>query len=98
MVFGAVTRNWSASGGDSNPFYGICVIVGALMQFFLLSGVFWTLCIAHTLFLILYKMDYNPERFEIYYHILCWVVPAVLDILLYFTDSLGDSGIWYLKF
>jgi len=95
LVAGAISRGWSVGSGDgSDPYYAVCLIIGALVEFFLLASILWTACLAHTLFIILYLHDYNPERFEKYYHILCWSVPAIFDILLIISGSFGDAGLW----
>lgn len=94
LVLGVTTRNWSVSGGEGTEQYYVCLVVGTLVQFFLLAGILWTFCIAHTLFMVLTIRDYNPERFEIGYHIICWTIPTICDIILIVTGSIGDYGIW----
>ena len=102
MIFGTLTRDSTVDTGDSNdnhnPYYPICIMVGVFMQYFLLAGVLWTLCIAHTLFLILYYNDYEAERFEKFYHLFCWCVPALTVIILLATSSFGDSELWFILF
>ncbi|MCR9067063.1 MAG: 7 transmembrane receptor, partial [Cytophagales bacterium] len=97
LVIGSMTREWSVSGGEeTQPEYAFCLLVGVLVEFFQLAGIFWTFCIAHTLFMVLTVKDYNPERFEVFYHILCWAVPLIFDVILIITKSIGDSGLWYV--
>ena len=52
------------------------------------------MCIAHTMFMVLATQDYHPERFEKFYHLLCWVVPTIFVLIIIVTDSVGDSGLW----
>lgn len=95
LILGAISRTWSVSGGEeTEPQYAVCLIIGSLVQFFLLASILWTVCIAHTLFMVLTVRDYNPERFEKFYHIFCWSLPLLFDIILLLTKSIGDSGIW----
>lgn len=55
-----------------------CIVQGFTLQFFYLSSYLWTSCFAFHLFQLIWKKNPNSERYELYYHILSWGVPAAL--------------------
>jgi len=81
-----------------NTYYGssyyYCYINAATVQFFFLCSVLWTGCIAHTVDQVIRKQNHKVEKFEKYYHLFCWGIPAAFDIYLGVTKSFGDAGLW----
>lgn len=71
----------------------LCVTSGAMVQFFLLSSLLWTSCIAHLLYSILcgYK---EPEKYEWLYHLISWGLPFLVTVLLMAMGSFGEAGEW----
>lgn len=53
-------------------------------------------CIALTLYLMVVRHVQNVERFEKYFHIVCWGMPAVMTALPFTTNPYGPAGILYV--
>jgi len=86
-IFGTKTRR--------EPFPPIaCYSSAALLQLSSLSSFLWTACIAHTLDQVIRKGNDKVERFEKYYHLICWGIPIGCDIYLWLTHRLGDADLW----
>jgi hypothetical protein len=51
---------------------------------------------AITLFLLVFKLNSQPERLLIPFHIIAWGLPAILTALPFITDSYGPAGILYV--
>eukprot|EP01119_Soliformovum_irregulare_P016819 TRINITY_DN4921_c0_g1_i1.p1 TRINITY_DN4921_c0_g1~~TRINITY_DN4921_c0_g1_i1.p1 ORF type:complete len:345 (-),score=37.65 TRINITY_DN4921_c0_g1_i1:30-1037(-) len=71
-----------------------CDISAAALEGFQLSSILWMACIAHTVNRVIRLKDDEVERFEKFYHIICWGVPLGIDIFLWVRGLFTDAGIW----
>ena len=74
----------------------LCLLQAVGLLYFNLSSILWTCCFAFTLY-----RDVVPSyrrqalrRYEAYFHMLCWPVPAGLTLAASYFGDLGDAGSW----
>lgn len=74
--------------------YVTCEILGASLQYFELASALWAFCIAFVLDQVIRLNNYNVERFEKYFHVICWIVPAITVVLCHFQHLFINTGLW----
>ena len=83
---------------DGDPFAGALFAqvqaVGVL--YFNLASIMWTSCFAFTLYrdVVPSHRRHALRKYEMYFHLLCWPVPAILAGTIASLGYLGDSGSW----
>uniref|UniRef100_A0A6B2LA28 G-protein coupled receptors family 2 profile 2 domain-containing protein n=1 Tax=Arcella intermedia TaxID=1963864 RepID=A0A6B2LA28_9EUKA len=55
----------------------ICVPLGAVVHYFLLSNFFWCFCIAFNFYQMIVKRNSGTRQLEKYYHLIGWGVPCI---------------------
>jgi nucleoside recognition membrane protein YjiH len=75
----------------------LCQVQGFLIQYFLMSSVIWTFCIATHCFLAISTMTSISKLSWIqkYYHAFAWGVPLVFACLPFGFDSMFGNGSGY---
>lgn len=71
-----------------------CEILGAFLQFFELASALWAFCIAFVLDQVIRLNNYNVERLEKYFHVLCWIVPLGTIVASHFQGLFANTGLW----
>ena len=73
----------------------MCFMSAGMSQFFDMASFFWVACISYNIYQVLVKRrGADVVKFEKYYHMVCWGVPAFFTIIVTLTGSLGDAGNW----
>lgn len=70
----------------------VCTTQGALIQFSNLAAVLWTAALAHSFYFVVCKADMAHSRFELWYQLVCWLVPLALSLAN--LHNYGPSGNW----
>jgi len=74
-----------------------CVAQGFVLQFFYLASYLWTSCFAFHLFQLIWKKNPTSERYELYYHILSWGVPAALCAYFFVKFLMGEASMGFVE-
>lgn len=74
----------------------LCVLQAVGLLYFNLASILWTSCFAFTLYrdVVPSHRRHALRGYELYFHLLCWPVPAVLAGAATRLGYLGDAGSW----
>jgi len=72
----------------------VCLVQAWMMSIFELASIFWSFCIALTVFLVIVKHKQQRRKWEIGYHIFSWGLPVALAIPPQALSLYGNSGGW----
>jgi len=77
---------------NENPF---CDIQGWGLQMFVFASILWTFCIAFNFYMAFIRNYRNAvNRFEKYYHVLCWGVPFITACGLLGGNAYANTLLW----
>jgi len=71
-----------------------CSILGSSLQFFELSSTLWAFCLAYVLDQVIRVNSYSVETKEKYFHLACWIVPALTVVVCLIWNLFSDTGLW----
>lgn len=71
-----------------------CVLQGIATQYFFLASFLWILTIALNQFRVQALKEHFPEKYEVAYHIVNWIAPAISVFIILAFNGFGDAGIW----
>jgi len=72
----------------------ICDILAGALEFFELTSIFWTVCLAFALDQVIRLSNYSVERYEKWFHVISWGIPTCIAIASYFQGLYANSGLW----
>jgi len=70
-----------------------CVVVGAVVHYFLLSNFFWCGCIAFNFYQMIVKRNAGTRKLEKYYHLVGWGVPCIAVIIVGSLQQYGLTAV-----
>jgi len=90
-IFMSQTFFWSSFREEIYDGKG-CVPVAFIYHYFFLCNFFWTFCIAFNFYQMIVRRNRDAEALEKWYHIVCWLVPLVICIIVVSTGNYGKIG------
>jgi len=79
--------------GDRTPKSWRCTMDGFFINYFNWAVLAWVACITFNLFWNVARSE-TSEKFEKFYHIVCWGFPLVTSCIPLFLDQYGPAGVW----
>jgi len=59
---------------------------------------FWSFCVAFNFYQMIVRRNREAETYEKWYHIVCWIIPALLVLIVGALDEYGNiGGVCYIK-
>ena len=77
----------------------ICYAQAAISQYFEVASMFWVLCVAVHIYLVMYvyRADADNKKIESLvsmYHLVAWGMPSILLLIAISANVFGDAGQW----
>merc|ERR1711962_257468 len=85
LSFGFIIGDYHTSGGT-------WTFQGFLIQYFNWSTILWVCAIS--VYILLHVRDFDPSRYEKWFHLVCWIVPFILACIPFGGSKYGRSGVW----
>ncbi|KAK5583277.1 hypothetical protein RB653_004868 [Dictyostelium firmibasis] len=71
-----------------------CYLYATVITYGSLACWLWTLCLSFSIYNLIVKREPEPEKFEKYYHIFCWVVPFIMTVIMLSKNVVEVTGNW----
>jgi len=70
----------------------MCIPCAMILHYFFLASFFWTFCVAFNFYQMIVRRNRDAESLEKIYHIISWLLPLVVAVLVVATENYGDRG------
>ncbi|KAN0045394.1 hypothetical protein ACTA71_005772 [Dictyostelium dimigraforme] len=71
-----------------------CYLYATVITYGSLACWLWTLCLSFSIYNLIVKREPEPEKFEKYYHVFCWVVPFIMSVIMLSKNVIEVTGNW----
>ncbi len=69
-----------------------CVPVAFIYHYFFLASFFWAFSIAFNFYQMIVRRNRDAEALEKWYHLVCWIAPMIVCVIVVSTESYGVIG------
>ncbi|KAN0031506.1 hypothetical protein ACTFIV_005370 [Dictyostelium citrinum] len=71
-----------------------CYLYATVITYGSLACWLWTLCLSFSIYNLIVKREPEPEKFEKYYHGICWVIPFIMSVIMLSRSVIEVTGNW----
>ena len=75
-------------------FSGLCYAQGLLMQFAQVALFCWSAVFAFNIYMVIVRRRLDVDKYNTWYHGICWTVTGVCTIIPNFTFAYGKTTVW----
>eukprot|EP00040_Diaphanoeca_grandis_P013347 m.67434 g.67434 ORF g.67434 m.67434 type:complete len:356 (-) comp23810_c0_seq1:28-1095(-) len=87
------TVSYFLGRGHATTIDAQCITQGFLMTWFDWASLLWTMVLTHAMMMAL-LYEKTAERYETWYHVVCWMTGLILSLIPLSTNAYGPSIVW----